>query len=275
MYVSRPKQYTEPSIYCGTPTPSTICLSGLPGLQDPARPVPLQETAPKVDGSGMVVGVVNCLLVLLLGKLVNQIILHYKLLVRHSPGSSQSISTSPRSSPSHGRHDKNSNPSTVIVGFDARADVDETSQTLCGGGVGNLSEGSGRTSGGLAADVGSSGILMSTRKVLWWRVSSNSRLIESGEPPSEIYMLEGADFGNVVKSSPDDVCLACAGGICSSDNGGIDSGAIWGVEAAWSDPVGRAGGGGVMSCAKGVSGDAEVLAMSGGIIISTVMNEGR
>ena len=69
---------------------------------------------------------------------------------------------------------------------------------------------------------------------------------------------------------------ACAtGGICSSDNGGINSGAIWGMEAAWSDPVGRAGGGGVMSCAKGMSGDAEVLAMSGGIIISAVMNEGQ
>ena len=79
---------------------------------------------------------------------------------------------------------------------------------------------------------------------------------------SEIYMVEGADFGNVVKSSPDDVRLARAGGICSSDNGGIDSGAMWGMEAAWSDPVGRAGGGGVTSCAKGVSGDGEVLAMS-------------
>ena len=72
----------------------------------------------------------------------------------------------------------------------------------------------------------------------------------------------------------DEVHLACAGGFWSSDNGGIDSGAIWGVEAAWSDPVGRAGGGGVMSSAKGISGDAEVLAMSGRIIISTVLNEG-
>ena len=275
MYVSRPKQYTEPSIYRGTPTPSTICLSGLLGLQDPTRPVPLQETASKVDRSGMVVGVVNCLLVLLLGKLVNWIMLHYKSLVRHSPSSSQSISTSPRSSPLHGRHDKNSNPSMVIVGFDARVDVGETSQALCGGGVGNLSEGSGRTSGGLAANVGSGGILTSTRKVLWWRASSKSGLIESGELPSEIYMVEGADFGNVVKSSPDDVHLVHTGGICSSDNGGIDSGAIWGMEAAWSDPVGRAGGGGVMSCTKGMLGDAEVLAMSGGIIISAVMNEGR
>ena len=200
--------------------------------------------------------------------------LHYKSLVCHSPSSSQSISTSPRSSSSHGRCTKNSNPSMVIVGLDARTDVDETLQALCGGGVGNLSEGSGRTSGGLAADAGSGGILMSTRKVLWWRVSSKSGLIESGELPSEIHMVEGADFGNVVKSSPDEVCLAHAGRICSSDNGGIDSGAIWSMEAAWSDPVGRAGGGGVMSCTKGMSGDTEVLAMSGRIIISAVMNEG-
>ena len=223
----------------------------------------------------MVVGVVNCLLVLLLRKMVNWIMLHYKSLMRHSPGSSQSISTSPRSSPLHGRHDKNSNPSMIIVGFDARADMDETLQALCGRGVGNLSEGSGRTSGGLAADVGSSGILMLTRKVLWWRVSSKSGLIEPGESPSEIHMVEGVYFGNVVKSSLDEVHLVHAGRIYSSDNGGIDSGTIWGVEAAWSDPVGREGGGGVTSCAKGISGDTEALAMSGRIIISAVMNEGR
>ena len=275
MYVCGPKQYTEPSFDHGTPTPSAICLSGLPRLQDPTRPVPLQETAPEVDGSSMAVDVVNCLLVLLLRKMVNRIMLHYKSLMCHSPGSSQSISTSPRSSPSHGRYDKNSNPLMVIVGFDVRVVMDETLQALCGGGVGNLSEGSGRTSGRMAADAGGGGILMLTRKVLWWMASLKSGLIESGELPSEIHMVEGVDFGNVVKSSLDEVCFAHAGIICSSDNGGIDSGAIWDVEAAWSNPVGRAGGGGVTSCTKGMSGDAEMLAMSGGIIISAVMNEGR
>ena len=103
---------------------------------------------------------------------------------------------------------------------------------------------------------------------------SKSGLIESREPPSEIHMVEGVDFDNIVKSSPDEVCLAYAGRICSSDNGGMDSGTIWGVKAAWSDPVGRAGGGGVMSCTKGMLGDTEALAMSGGIIISAVVNEG-
>ena len=110
----------------------------------------------------MVVGVVNCLLVLLLGKMVNWIIPHYMSLMHHSPISLQSICTSPRPSPLHGRHDKNSNPSAVIVWLNAGVDEDETLQALCGRGMGNLSKGSGRTSGGMAADVGGSGILMSS-----------------------------------------------------------------------------------------------------------------
>ena len=199
MYVSRPKQYTEPSIYHSPLTPSVICLGGLPRQQDPARPVPLQETAPQVDRSSMMVGVVNCLLVQLLRIMVNQIILHYKLLKCHSLVSSQSICTSPRSSPLYGRCDKNSNPPTVIVKFDARVDEDETSQALCDRGVGNLSEDSGRTSGGMVADVGSGGILTSSRKVVGWRALLKSGLIELEEPPIEIHMVEGVDFDNVVK----------------------------------------------------------------------------
>ena len=175
----------------------------------------------------MVVGVVSCLLVQLLSIMVNQIILHYKLLMCHSPVSSQSICTSPRSSPLYGRCNKNSNPPTVIVEFDARVDEDETSQALCGRGVGNVSEGSGRTSGGMVADVGSGDILTSSRKVVGWRVLLKSGLIELEEPPIEIHMVEGVDFDNVVKSSPGGVCLAHAGRFHSSDNREMDSGAIW------------------------------------------------